>query len=134
MKAYVGFVKTDGGPWDETHSSQVHHGGDPANKCAGCADLAKAGDGHGDGHGDAERLRRYWAEGEGAAKIRWGEPGDWQRCVDHLGKFIAKPEGYCANLHHRALGSGRPRTPGWNAKVRRERAAGFHLAISPTGC
>ena len=33
VKAYVGFVTADGGPWDETHSSQVHHGGDPANKC-----------------------------------------------------------------------------------------------------
>jgi hypothetical protein len=33
----------------------------------------------------AERLHVYWVHGEGAAKIRWGTPGDFQRCVDHLG-------------------------------------------------
>lgn len=30
--AYVGFVKTDGGPWDETHTYQVHPGSDPKNE------------------------------------------------------------------------------------------------------
>lgn len=33
-KSYVGFVPEDDGPWDETHSSQVHQGDDPANKHA----------------------------------------------------------------------------------------------------
>ena len=32
-------------------------------------------------HANTERLMRYWAEGEGAAKIRWGEAGDFDRCV-----------------------------------------------------
>ena len=32
VKAYVGFVDHDGGPWDETHSFQFHQGADPANK------------------------------------------------------------------------------------------------------
>lgn len=57
--------------------------------------------------GDAastERLHRYWVRGEGAAKIRWGEPGDFQRCVDHLGKYIDDPQGYCNLAHHAALG------------------------------
>ena len=34
VKAYVGFVDRDGGPWDETHSFQFHQGADPANKAA----------------------------------------------------------------------------------------------------
>lgn len=31
VRAYVGEVASDGGPWDETHSFQVHQGGDPRN-------------------------------------------------------------------------------------------------------
>ena len=57
--------------------------------------------------GDAratERLHQYWVHGEGAAKIRWGEPDDFRRCVDHLGKYIADPEGYCDLAHHAATG------------------------------
>jgi 2'-5' RNA ligase len=34
VKAYVGFVDSDGGPWDETHSFQFHEGSDPKNKSA----------------------------------------------------------------------------------------------------
>src|SRR5712691_1961862 len=48
-----------------------------------------------------ERLHEYWVHGEGAAKIRWGEPDDFRRCVDHLGKFMDDPRGYC-NLAHKA--------------------------------
>lgn len=54
--------------------------------------------------GSAARLRRYWTRGEGALKIRWGEPGDFDRCVTHLTKYVADPEGLCANYHHEALG------------------------------
>lgn len=55
--------------------------------------------------GHAETLRRYWAEGEGAAKIRWGDPGDFARCVEHVSKFMpGQAEGYCNLLHKRALG------------------------------
>jgi hypothetical protein len=32
VTAYIGFVDTDGGPWDQTHVYQHHHGDDPANK------------------------------------------------------------------------------------------------------
>ncbi len=34
VKAYVGFVGSNGGPWDETHSYQFHQGASPANKSA----------------------------------------------------------------------------------------------------
>jgi hypothetical protein len=54
-----------------------------------------------------ERLMRYWAEGEGAAKIQWGVPGDFDRCVVELGKYVGPGivKGLCANLHHRATGA-----------------------------
>jgi phage head maturation protease len=51
-----------------------------------------------------ERLHEYWVHGPGAAKIRWGEPNDFSRCVEHLGKFIKDPQGYCNLAHHAALG------------------------------
>lgn len=55
--------------------------------------------------GNAETLRRYWAEGEGAAKIRWGAPGDFDRCVAEVDRFMpGRAKGYCNLLHHRALG------------------------------
>jgi hypothetical protein len=55
-----------------------------------------------------ERLREYWTSGEGAAKIRWGVPGDFGRCVKELRQYMPKPdqaEGYCSNLHLRATGA-----------------------------
>ena len=49
-----------------------------------------------------EKLHEYWVHGEGAAKIRWGTPGDFQRCVDHLDKYMpGRAQGYC-NLAHKA--------------------------------
>ena len=54
--------------------------------------------------GGTERLHEYWVHGEGAGKIRWGTHGDFQRCVDHLGKYIRDPQGYCNLAHHAALG------------------------------
>lgn len=55
--------------------------------------------------GNAEKLRRYWVSGEGAAKIRWGTPGDWSRCVRHLSKYMGpRAKGYCQLRHKDALG------------------------------
>jgi hypothetical protein len=55
--------------------------------------------------GNAEKLRRYWTHGEGAAKIRWGTPGDWTRCVRHLSKYMGpRAKGYCQLRHKDALG------------------------------
>jgi hypothetical protein len=55
---------------------------------------------------NTQRLMEYWAHGEGAAKIRWGVPGDFNRCVDHLSKYVPPTivKGLCANLHRRATG------------------------------
>ena len=53
---------------------------------------------------DTERLHEYWVHGEGAAKVAWGTPGDFDRCVAELGKYIKDPQGYCNLAHHAALG------------------------------
>ena len=53
-----------------------------------------------------EKLMRYWATGEGAVKIRWGVPGDFDRCVVQLSKYVSPAivKGLCSNLHVRATG------------------------------
>lgn len=55
---------------------------------------------------NTERLKEYWAHGEGAAKIGWGTPGSYDRCLVHLGKYVGGGEvhGLCANLYHEATG------------------------------
>lgn len=68
--------------------------------------------------GSTERLMTYWAEGEGAAKIKWNSPGDFDRCVLHIQKAVTdggkEPlpdhvvKGLCANLHRRATGGFSP--------------------------
>lgn len=51
------------------------------------------------------QLKRYWLAGEGAAKIRWGTPGSFDRCVRQLrDEFPTNTEGLCANLYHEATG------------------------------
>jgi hypothetical protein len=53
--------------------------------------------------GQAEKLRRYWTYGKGAAKIRWKTPGDWTRCYRQLAKYMGpRAKGYCA-LRHREM-------------------------------
>lgn len=61
-----------------------------------------------------ERLMEYWTRGAGAAKIDWGVPGDFDRCVVELGKYVgpATVKGLCANLHHRATGGWPGHAPG----------------------
>jgi len=55
--------------------------------------------------GNAEQLRRYWTHGEGAAKINWGTPGDFKRCVALVERHMpGRAEGYCANRHKEATG------------------------------
>jgi DNA-binding ferritin-like protein len=71
---------------------------------AGLLPLSAAG-GVDRNRGNAERLRRYWVHGEGAAKIRWGQPGDWARCVRHLSKYLGvRAKGYCQLRHKEAIG------------------------------
>ena len=55
--------------------------------------------------GGAEKLRRYWLYGKGAAKIRWRTPGDWTRCYRQLAKYMGpRAKGYCALRHKEANG------------------------------
>jgi len=61
---------------------------------------AKAEGGADRNRGGAEELRRYWTTGEGGAKIGWGTPGDFTRCVALLEEHMpGRAEGYCANRH-----------------------------------
>ena len=79
-----------------THALMVLWGSQSAIVAAGGADRNRGG---------AEKLRRYWTVGIGAAKIRWGTPGDWTRCVRHLGKYLgARSRGYCALRHKEMTG------------------------------
>lgn len=62
-----------------------------------------------------ERLNRYWTHGAGAALIDWGVPGDFDRCVTLLSKYIHNPgqaKGHCANLHKAATGAWPGHAPG----------------------
>lgn len=55
--------------------------------------------------GKAEKLRRYWLYGKGAAKIRWNTPGDWTRCYRQLMKYMGpRAKGYCSLRHKEATG------------------------------
>lgn len=55
---------------------------------------------------NVRRLKRWYTHGEGAIKIRWGQDGDFLRCVriasEHMDPERAK--GFCANRHKEALG------------------------------
>jgi hypothetical protein len=70
-----------------------------------------------------ERLHRYWAHGEGAAKIQWGVPGDFHRCVMELGKYITNPEGYCALMHKHVTGGWPGHAPGIEEAEAKAKAA-----------
>jgi hypothetical protein len=54
-----------------------------------------------------ERLQRYWTEGPGAAKVKWGVRGAFKRCTRNLTKEgvpLHMVKGACANLYRRATG------------------------------
>lgn len=52
------------------------------------------------------KLQKYWIAGKGAAKIRWGTSGDFNRCRRALAKYLAPNQvsGACASLHRVATG------------------------------
>lgn len=54
----------------------------------------------------AEALRRYWTSGEGGRLIRWGEPGDFMRCVRRVNRYMTteQAKGFCNERHQDALG------------------------------
>ncbi len=61
-------------------------------------------------HRGTQKLEDYWLRGKGAADIRWGQGGDWYRCVEQVTKAVkgkmspADVKGYCENLHRKATG------------------------------
>lgn len=55
--------------------------------------------------GSDAKLRAYWTSGPGAAKIRWGAGGDFDRCVARLGKYVSDPKGLCNEYHQLAVGA-----------------------------
>lgn len=52
------------------------------------------------------QLKEYWAHGKGAAKVRWGTPGDHTRCVRLLSKYLPPNQvhGFCTNVQQLAIG------------------------------
>lgn len=79
-----------------------------------------------EGTGMPPQLIRYWTSGPGGAKIAWGTPGDYSRCIVNIQAEVGKDgpplsdrvvHGLCATLHKIATGA----TPG-NAPA--EKAAG----------
>lgn len=60
------------------------------------------------------RLKFYWAHGEGAAKIAWNTPGDYDRCIVELSKYVSPTvvHGLCQNLHEEATGFPAGHAPG----------------------
>jgi hypothetical protein len=68
------------------------------------------------------KLLAYWVSGEGAALVRWGVPGDFDRCVSELQKAIVKGghaplsdrmvKGACATMHKIATGATPGHAPG----------------------
>jgi hypothetical protein len=66
--------------------------------------LAKEKDVNLPGGGSGHQLREYWVRGPGAAKIRWGTDGSFDRCVRQLAKYVGRPQGLCAEYHKAATG------------------------------
>lgn len=66
----------------------------------------RQGNGARKGGGSAQTLRNYWTTGQGgSAKIRWGTPGDYNRCVRAVSKYLGgRARGYCALRHKAATG------------------------------
>lgn len=72
-----------------------------------------------------DKGKRYWAFEEGAAKIRWGTPGDFDRCITEVQAAVTKDgkkplpdgmiKGYCATLHKMATGATPGHAPGEQA-------------------
>jgi 8-oxo-dGTP pyrophosphatase MutT (NUDIX family) len=95
------------------HRQSQKHKGDTAP----AKDEAKAsvpGGGADRNRGGAESLRKWYVSGEGAAKIRWGTPGDFMRCVRLAEKHMTPDhaKGYCNLRHREATGFAPGKDPG----------------------
>jgi hypothetical protein len=81
--------------------------GGPRCRCSLTASVDRDDDVEKRRGGNARALIDWYEHGEGAEQIRWGEPGDFDRCVALAGKHIDDPEGFC-NLRHQAATGGPP--------------------------
>lgn len=76
---------------------------------------------------NAKRLRDYWVHGKGALKIQWGVPGDFDRCVIEMTKYVGdRAKGLCNIYHRSALGV----APGQEDKPVADAAHAAHAAKS----
>jgi hypothetical protein len=93
---------------------------------AGFAPGTKDGPGWLTNPDDTARLRRYWTKGAGALKIKWGTPGDFNRCRSQLGKYVDPMylAGTCANLHKEATGT-------WPGIKRGDKGGPLAAEVSP---
>lgn len=97
----------DLGTWDDEQIMQEDAEEEPVAASAEFAPGTKDGPGWITHPKETSRIRRYWTHGKGAAKIKWGAPGDFNRCRTQLAKYIQNPAflaGTCANMHKEALG------------------------------
>lgn len=71
------------------------------------------------------QLVKYWLRGPGAARIRWGSDGDFDRCVRAITTETGKDgtplppdrvKGLCASLHRMATGATPGNAPGETRK------------------
>lgn len=109
--AYIALGEADCGCDEEDHDEVVEDEREEVEQLV--ADAALAAPGTKDGPGwitdpiPTGRIRRYWTHGKGALKIKWGLPGDFNRCRAQLAKYIQNPDwlaGACANMHKEATG------------------------------
>lgn len=77
------------------------------------------------GTGLPPQLIAYWTKGQGAAKIGWGEPGDFDRCRVAINEKVTEDgdaplpdrviSGLCSTLHVIATGARPGHAPGEQA-------------------
>lgn len=98
--AYMDQVTSSGIPADSTGASDGTGADDELDL------LTAASRSGGAYRGNLAVLIRYWTVGRGRAKIGWGQPRDFYRCVNRLSKYVPQHmvKGFCARLHKRALG------------------------------
>lgn len=124
-----------GASWSETKWQQIQK----AQEAAADTESFKRGPGWVTDPVPTARIHEYWIRGEGAAKIRWGTPGDFTRCTRQLAKYVGPMflNRTCAQWHHDALGYwpgelGKPGNPPDTPENRRRAAR--NAASADTDC
>ena len=53
-----------------------------------------------------KHLRRFWIQGKGSSKVRWGSSGDMERCIEKMSIHLGpRAQAFCATLKKDAVGS-----------------------------